>query len=1048
MAEGLNIPVVLSPLGVSLCACLTAADARALLGIGTIEGGDVPIGGGAGDLLAKLSGTDLDVGWASLIGLDHGGTGANLTSVGANGGMVSRAGSTLTVSSVLQEVSSRIGIAVASPTAKLHLPAGSAGSYSAPLKFDVGVLQTLPEAGAMEFDGVHLHFTIAATRYQIDQQGTGSVSSVGLAAPSQFAVTNSPVTSAGTLTLGWNTQTANTVLAGPAGAPAAAPTFRSLAADDIPGLPASKITSGQLLSTRGGTGADLSAAGADGGFVFRSGTALSVSSVLQQVSNRIGVGMVAPTAWVHLQAGAAAASSAPLKFSTGTNLTTPENGALEFDGSHLYLTISGVRYQMDRTLWDDITSKPSTFAPIAHDLVSSTHTATGLTTGHFLKATGATTFGFGAHGLSYGDVGAAASGHNHSGIYEPVIGVGTSAQYWRGDKAWTTFPTSMTPTAHQLDGALHTASGLTTGHFLKATGATTFGFGAHGLTCGDIGAAAAGHTHALTDANITGILTMAKGGSSANLTAVNGGLVYSTASALAITTALSGVLQGNGTAAPTAITGTTNYLTKWGASPRLGNSQIYDSGTYVGIGRTTGYGPAPFVQVQGYGGISVIAETYSFLTAFCIANAAVSSMQVCRARGAIGTETALLSGDAIGLFEFRGYKATGWSTLPNAAIYGVADENWTDTSTATYLAFYTCPTGAAYNVERWRIGSTGILQSNGAQTIATSAGALTIQPTTHLVLSPGAGSAVCIGGTVASGLINVQASNADVVMSMLAGPSPDGAETIGRLCKLEFKFRKNRSAGVLGGGHIASRAESNYYSSTTDRDSALDFATMWDGTESVKMTLTSAGVLQLGSILATSGNLALSATSGSVHVTKLSLVAGTATAAPLTFASGTNLTTPANGAIEFNGSHLYLTISGVRYQMDRTLWDDITSKPSTFAPSSHEHSALAITSGTLPIGRGGTSNTAFTSSKFIAYNGTELASTSYEASSFATAGHNHDGAYAALGHNHDGAYAPVSHSHGSVSGSFLTWDYDPMGPASAIRFTVTNGIVTTFERLV
>lgn len=58
--------------------------------------------------------------------------------------------------------------------------------------------------------------------------------------------------------------------------------------------------------------------------------------------------------------------------------------------------------------------------------------------------------------------------------------------------------------AHVLDGAVHSVSGLTGGHFLKATGATTFGFAAHGLTYSDVGAEASGAvaTHA---ALITGV---------------------------------------------------------------------------------------------------------------------------------------------------------------------------------------------------------------------------------------------------------------------------------------------------------------------------------------------------------------------------------------------------------------------------------------------------------------------------------------------------------------------------------------------------------------
>ena len=66
--------------------------------------------------------------------------------------------------------------------------------------------------------------------------GTGTVTSVALTAPSQFTVTGTPITSSGTLAIAWNTQTANTVLAGPASGGAALPTYRALVAADISGL--------------------------------------------------------------------------------------------------------------------------------------------------------------------------------------------------------------------------------------------------------------------------------------------------------------------------------------------------------------------------------------------------------------------------------------------------------------------------------------------------------------------------------------------------------------------------------------------------------------------------------------------------------------------------------------------------------------------------------------------------------------------------------------------------------------------------------------------
>lgn len=52
----------------------------------------------------------------------------------------------------------------------------------------------------------------------------------------------------------------------------------------------------------------------------------------------IGVGETAPTALIHIKAGTATANTAPLKFTSGTNLTTAETGAMEYDGTNLYFT--------------------------------------------------------------------------------------------------------------------------------------------------------------------------------------------------------------------------------------------------------------------------------------------------------------------------------------------------------------------------------------------------------------------------------------------------------------------------------------------------------------------------------------------------------------------------------------------------------------------------------------------------------------------------------------------------------------------------------------
>lgn len=53
-----------------------------------------------------------------------------------------------------------------------------------------------------------------------------------------------------------------------------------------------------------------------------------------------------PTAFIHVGASTGVASTAPLKFTSGTLLGAVENGALEYDGAKLYLTAAGVRSQL------------------------------------------------------------------------------------------------------------------------------------------------------------------------------------------------------------------------------------------------------------------------------------------------------------------------------------------------------------------------------------------------------------------------------------------------------------------------------------------------------------------------------------------------------------------------------------------------------------------------------------------------------------------------------------------------------------------------------
>jgi hypothetical protein len=97
--------------------------------------------------------------------------------------------------------------------------------------------------------GTGITVTPSAGGVTIAASASGSVTSVGLSMPASiFTVTNSPVTSTGTLTASLASQSANMIFAGPTSG-SSAPTFRAMDTTDLPTVPL----------TKGGTGATTAA---------------------------------------------------------------------------------------------------------------------------------------------------------------------------------------------------------------------------------------------------------------------------------------------------------------------------------------------------------------------------------------------------------------------------------------------------------------------------------------------------------------------------------------------------------------------------------------------------------------------------------------------------------------------------------------------------------------------------------------------------------------------------------------------------------------------
>ncbi len=111
----------------------------------------------------------------------------------------------------------------------------------------------------VEVDSTHKYW-YRDQGYNTKNAGTVTSVQVQASSPLQSSVSAAQNSSLNT-TISFTNQDAHTILAGPTSGSAAAPTFRSLESGDIPGLPASKITSGTLSVARGGTGADSFASG-------------------------------------------------------------------------------------------------------------------------------------------------------------------------------------------------------------------------------------------------------------------------------------------------------------------------------------------------------------------------------------------------------------------------------------------------------------------------------------------------------------------------------------------------------------------------------------------------------------------------------------------------------------------------------------------------------------------------------------------------------------------------------------------------------------------
>lgn len=125
-------------------------------------------------------------------------------------------------------------------------------------------LETLNLTGEIDYIGKHnrnygkVKTAVDAVEVQVSalQGASGTVTSVGVSAPSEFSVTGSPITGAGVIAIEKASQAQNTVYAAPVSGGTGVPSFRRLTVDDMPdgiGGGLQSIANGTLLANISGS---------------------------------------------------------------------------------------------------------------------------------------------------------------------------------------------------------------------------------------------------------------------------------------------------------------------------------------------------------------------------------------------------------------------------------------------------------------------------------------------------------------------------------------------------------------------------------------------------------------------------------------------------------------------------------------------------------------------------------------------------------------------------------------------------------------------------
>jgi hypothetical protein len=523
-----------------------------------------------------------------------------------------------------------------------------------------GALQSVSNSGATIGQVLTYQGTGALPTWTTVSSGGGSVTSVALALPvSVFTVSGSPVTTSGTLTGSFTTQSPNTFFSGPTTGPSATPTFRAIANADLASittlsslsLPGSQVTgnisgnAGNITATSNSTLTTLSALSLPTSQL--SGTislTTQVSGILPVSNGGTGVGtfsanqvILGGTTSTGPLTQVAGGTSGYVLTSTGpTSAPTwqPSSGG----GGGSVVTFKAMAVG---------TPTPGANNPIIFSSVYDTNSGFNGSTGQYTIPAGQGgywRFGgtFQVTGPAPGNIYITQNGTGVNYISTP----GASAIVGNVVSGWTEFDVSAGDVITWQDDANDTFAN--TSYYI----ATKISSGTTSLSIGALDSGVA---------NSTGLYLTGTTLSTQSASSSNPGMVNNTSQTFS---------------------GSKNFT-----SPIGYNNATPASNTALDIINTTG--AAQRIVQTGYGGTVGLRGRY--------------------ANGTLGSPTAAVSGNILNFFSGLGYGASQFAASSTGAINVVAGETFTNASNATYLQFSVTPTGSVTSSEAMRVSPAGNL---------------------------------------------------------------------------------------------------------------------------------------------------------------------------------------------------------------------------------------------------------------------------------------------------------------------------------------------------